>query len=223
MAQNDQQDFLQRLLAAFPQSWLNSGDNPIIYGVLNACAYCLAYLYDMIAYVALQTRIKTATGGFLDMAAADYFGTKMQRWINESDELYRDRILKSLLQERITKRAIAKALKDLTGNEPVLYEPQSTQMGYGVSGTAGYSKAGRYGSNLVPFQGFVTVTIGVPGAPKYIAGYHTSPAGYGNVQSHFSYGKGYQIGSPIKDQSVYDTINAVKPFGIIVWVDIQRA
>lgn len=205
-----------------PKSWFPNDTSPVIDGVLNACAYVLAYIYSMLAYVRLQTRIATATDGYLDLLASDFFGDELQRRAQEDDDTYRQRIKDALYREKVTKRAVVKALTDLMGTPPDIYEPQNTQWGYGGY-TAGYGKAGKWGSNLVPYQGFITVTIGTPGAPKFIAGYSTPPGAYGTTGSRSSYGNAKQVPAVIKDQHIYDAINAVKPFGVVAWVNIQHA
>lgn len=93
--------------------------NAFIQGYAESAKYCNA-LKD---FVKQQTRIRTSTGGFLDLAAQDYFGNKLRRRTGENDLSYRRRILSNLLAERVTRTGLYKALLNLTGRPPVMFEP----------------------------------------------------------------------------------------------------
>lgn len=65
MATGDQADFVRRLKSVLPVQWFDDS-NPILDAVLNGIASALSLVYQLYAYAVLQTRILTATDGWLD-------------------------------------------------------------------------------------------------------------------------------------------------------------
>lgn len=123
MATGDQQDIYRRMRSQLPQWFGDEATSPVLNGLLQGLAYALAYFYSLLAYGRLQTRIKTATDGWLDMIAADFFGSALLRAANQSDTSFRNRILINLFRERATRAGLIKVLKDLTGRVPTIIEP----------------------------------------------------------------------------------------------------
>lgn len=122
MATGDQQDIYRRLTGYLPR-WF--GDAPPLLGALmQGFAHGLSFVYSLIAFAKLQTRIKTATGGWLDMIAADFFGASVFRATNETDTSFLNRIIVNMFRERATRAAVTKVLVDLTGRIPVIIEPK---------------------------------------------------------------------------------------------------
>ncbi len=78
--------------------------------LLRGFAYATAFVYVLIAYAARQTRIKTATDGWLDMIAADFFGASLLRKPGQSDASFRARILADLFREQATRNGLVKVL-----------------------------------------------------------------------------------------------------------------
>lgn len=117
------QDIQNRLRSLIPAGWIGS-PSPVIDTILWGIAAVLSYLYGLIAYARLQTRIHTATDGFLDLIAIDFYGPGgLPRQAGESDSSYRTRILAGLFPPANTKIAIIAALTKLTGKTPRLVEP----------------------------------------------------------------------------------------------------
>lgn len=87
MATGDQTDIFRRIKALLPQ-WF-SDNTPVLDALLCGFAYATAFVYVLIAYAARQTRIKTATDGWLDMIAADFFGASLLRKPGQSDASFR--------------------------------------------------------------------------------------------------------------------------------------
>jgi len=133
MAKGDQQDLYQRLRAQLPPWFGDAASSPILNGLLQGLAYGWAYFYALLVYARLQTRIKTATDGWLDMIASDFFGLTLQRKTGQSDASFRANIVANLFRERGTRNAIIKVLTDLTGRPPTIIEP-SRPMDTGVYG-----------------------------------------------------------------------------------------
>ncbi|QTD88730.1 phage head spike fiber domain-containing protein [Burkholderia anthina] len=123
MATGDQNDIQARIARLIPISWFESS-HAIRDAIATGLANAHAYIYAFIAYVKLQTRILTATDGFLDAVAQDFFGSSILRATNQSDASFRARILINIFRERATRNAIVKVLQDLTGRTPIIIEPQ---------------------------------------------------------------------------------------------------
>lgn len=221
----DQADIVARLKSILPSGWFPiSGPNqtsptPVLDGVLNGIANAGAWLYGLIAYARLQMRIQTSTGGWLDIAATDYFGTKVQRLDFESDAHYRIRILSGLPPVSSTRNAIASVVRKLTGYDPTFVElwVPGDCGAYGLLG--GYDLFGAYSGSL-PYQGFVSIKRVYTGLP-WVAGYDTPLAAYdktggGSMWADLSMAPGY-----VSDSQVFAAIRAVHAFGTVVWAKFQ--
>src|SRR5437762_266459 len=110
MTTGTQGDIVTRLKAVLPNGWFR-GDTPILDGVLNGIAWALAQVYSLTDYARLQTRIATATDGFLDLISFDLFGGAFPRKPQESDPGFRTRIQAELLLERGTRHGLIRALE----------------------------------------------------------------------------------------------------------------
>lgn len=118
----DQADCLARIKGLLPPWFGQAGgvDTPILDAFLSGPAWALAWVYELYAYAALQTRLATATDGWLDLIAQDFFGAEVRRTDDEDDDTFRRRIQTTILAERTTPAAIVAALTALTGNVPVI-------------------------------------------------------------------------------------------------------
>lgn len=228
MATGDTNDILSRLKALLPSRWF--GDNPpIVTAILTGWASVHAFVYAQIAYAKLQTRIKTATGGWLDMIAVDFFGTAVRRMTGQSDALFLATIMINLFRERGTRAAIVKILEDLTGRTPWIFEPaRPADTGGYATNSIGYGVAGGYGSLLLPSQAFVIAYrqagTGIPNVGGYgLANYGATqggPGGYGIGQIEYA-DLGMTQGS-VADADIYAAIDSVKPAATTVWTQISN-
>ncbi|MGU3387295.1 hypothetical protein ACLBYG_22485 [Methylobacterium sp. D53M] len=116
-----QADMLARLRALLPP-WFPD-DDPILDGLLSGIAALLVFVLGLIAFAKLQTRVMSATGAFLDLAAFDLFGAQFRRRMNEPDASFQLRVRKEVFRPRNTRAAITQAVTDLTGIAPELREP----------------------------------------------------------------------------------------------------
>ena len=221
MATGDTSDIVSRLKQLFPNGWFIAGSVPLRDALLQGMATGLSWAYSALAYVRLQTRIGTATDGFLDLIALDFFGTTLTRAAGQSDASFRARILASLFRERGTRAALVAALTALTGRAPRVVElmrPADTGS-YGGP-LCGYGAAGAYGSMLLLYQCFVQVYrpagVGIP----LVAGYGISTGGYGSP-SRASYASITQLQGSILDSDVYAAIESVRPEATTVWTAIS--
>ena len=220
MAVGDQSDIYRRLRGYLPPWFGDEADTPIINGVLNGLAYGGSYVYGLLSYARLQTRIKTATDGWLDMIAADFFGNALPRAANQSDESFRARILINLLRERATRAGLIKVLQDLTGRMPIVIEPSRPVDTGAYGGPAiGYGIAGAYGSMLMQYQAFVTAFRPIGSGIPLVAGYGVSTGGYGQA-SRASYASMSMMQGSVTDADIYAAIDSVKPVGTTIWTRI---
>lgn len=219
MATGDSQDILSRLKALIPPTWY--GDDSLIRNaILTGCSTALAWCYSLYLYAKLQTRITTATGGWLDIAAYDFFGVNITRASGQSDDLFRSIIKTNLFRERGTRQAIINILEDLTGKTPIIFEPSRPQdTGAYSSPNLGYGIAGGYGSLLIPYQAFVTAYRPDGAGVPYISGYGATTAGY-SIASRGEYASDTMFGATVSDDQIYQAVAAVKVEGTIVWVKI---
>ncbi|SCU75512.1 conserved hypothetical protein [Cupriavidus necator] len=217
----DQQDVYRRLRGYLPPWFGDEADTPIINGLLNGLAYAGAYVYSLYAYAKLQTRILTATDGWLDMIAADFFGSALLRTANQSDASFRARIILSLFRERATRNGMIKVLEDLTGRTPKIIEPtRPADTGAYGGPLIGYGVAGAYGSLLMPFQCFVIAYRPLGTGIPNVAGYGISTGGYGQP-SQADYASMASIQGAVTDADIYAAIEATRPVGTTVWAAIQ--
>ncbi|EKN4088730.1 hypothetical protein ACX1H8_22000 [Yersinia enterocolitica] len=220
MAIGDQLDIEWRIKSLLPPSWFGD-DHPLMNAIVTACATSLAWCYSLYVYAQLQTRINSATDGWLDIIANDFFGTNIQRVSGQSDDLFRNQIRINLFRERGTRKAIIDILEDITGKTPLIFEPQNP-IDTGAYGgpTLGYGVAGGYGSQLIPYQAFVTAYRPSGSGIPFIAGYSSTPSGYSSP-SRGMYAERDMINGGATDEQIYAAIASVKMEGTIVWVRIQ--
>ena len=222
MATGDQQDIYLRMRTQLPPWFGDEASSPILNGLLHGLAYGLAYFYSLLAYGRLQTRIKTATDGWLDMIAADFFGSALLRAANQSDTSFRNRILINLFRERATRAGLIKVLQDLTGRTPTIIEPPRP-LDTGVYGGPyiGYGVAGSYGSMQMPYQAFVIAYRPTGTGIPNIAGYGYSTGAY-NTPSQEEYASLSMIQGAVSDADIYAAIDSVKPVATVVWTRISN-
>lgn len=218
----DSADIQTRLKLALPKLWF-SGDGSVIGAVLLALSTAWAWAYSLYAYIKLQSRVLTASDGWLDVVAADFFGLTLTRKLNQSDTSYRRAIVLNLFRERATRKGVIQALTQLTGRTPVVIEPLNPidTGAYGAPNT-GYGAAGFYGSALLPYQCFVKAyrptTSGIPN----IAGYGNAPAAYGVPSQGGEYASMDMVTGGVTDAEIYAAVDSVKPVGTTVWVQINN-
>lgn len=223
MSVGNQSDIFARLKAILPTRWFGSpaDSTPILDAVLQGIASVLAFAYALYQYAKLQTRVMTATGGYLDMISADFFGATLLRKTGQSDASYRAIILANLFREKATRNAVVTALVNLTGRVPLIVEPtRPLDTGaYSIS-ISGYGAAGAYGSLLLPFQAFVNAyrphsVAGIAG----VAGYGISTGGYSQA-SQADYADSKALLNGVTDTDIFAAIDAVKPVATSIWTRI---
>lgn len=212
-------DMLARLKSLVPARWFAPAATNYT-AITGALSDALQFAGDLIAYAKLQIRIATATGVWLDLAAYDYFGSRIQRSPGQSDAALRARIRAEVLRQRVTRAGMAAALTQLTGKAPAIFEPsQPIDAGSYGGPLCGYGVAGGWGSLDFPAQAFMTVyRPGLQGVPG-VAGYGASIGGYG--AGSLSWTNPGDVAGQVTDQDIYDLITRTKPTGSLMWVRLQ--
>ncbi|MGC9269005.1 hypothetical protein [Acidiphilium sp.] len=212
-------DMLARLKVVLPSGWF-ADETPVLDIVLGGVATLWSTLYSLIGFVATQTRIATANGPFLDIAAQDYFGSTLMRRAGETDAAFSVRIRANLLAPRATRSALISTLTAQTGRIPAVFEPFNTgDTGGYNSGALGYNTSGGYGNLLLPYQCFITAYRPIVAGSGNDGGYNTGPGGYGvspMAWSDLSNDPGL-----ITDSEIYASIVAVLPVNAVAWTRLS--
>lgn len=214
----DRNDVLARIKAVLPARWFADA-TPLLDGVVSGLAEAGAWLYGLLGNVKLQARLLTATGGFLDMIAQDYFGARVARRAGQGDKAFRAHIQSELLRERGTRGAVISVLTDLTGRPPVVFEaarPADTRA-YGQA--CGYGAAGGWGSLMLPFQCFVTAYRAQGQGIATVAGWHTGGGGWG--VGAIEYATLDMLAGEITDADINAAVAGVMPVAAIAWTRIS--
>lgn len=221
-------DLLSRIKSTLAPWFPNS--SPILDGLLAGFANVASWVYGLIAYARLQTRVATATDGFLDLIAYDFFGRRIRRGI-KSDDQFRAAIVAELFRPRATRQAIIQAVTDLTGIAPVIFEPARPQdtggyapgpagdgRGYGLA----YGLAGGYGSLMMPYEILITAYRPATTGIANVIGYNNTPGAY-STPSQIEYGSLDMIQGSVTDADIMATIHDVIAAGITAWVQVRNS
>lgn len=169
----------RRLRALLPPEWF-ADEAPVLDGVLAGFSTVLAFVAGLVVYAKRQTRIATATGGFLDVAALDFLGLRLKRRTAEPDAAFQLRIRREVMRPRVTRDALRDGVADLTGYVPDVFEPWNPTdcggVGYAFALAGGETTPARIGGWGSPLGGvgvggfaFVVPTptpFGSPGAGR---------------------------------------------------------
>ena len=206
-------DFISRLWRVLPTRWFGD-DAPFADAVLGGFATAWSAVYALIEAVRAQARLLTASGVFVDMISADFFGVWLPRRSGEGDAAFVRRIGVELLRPRGTRQALVTALTELTGRAPAVFEPArpADTGGYNVGGV-GYGVAGGWGDLGLAYQSFVQVHRPQGAGIAELAGYDT-----GGVPA---YGSLAMVQTQVSDADIYAQVAAVLPAGYTAWVNIQ--
>lgn len=221
----DQSDIVSRLQAVSPP-WF--GDNPLLVtaGAQGAAAG-LAPIYQQIVYAQAQTRIKTATGSFLDLISQDFFGATLPRYPNEQDAAFRGRILANLFVKGPTRRDMIRVLTLLTGRAPLIIEPSRVQdCGAWDAPSCGWdvvtaSGCGHWGQSL-PFQCLIEAYRPLGTGIPYVAGWDASSAGW-DTPSQGEWTDASMVESAVPDSVILSAMEATKPVATRIWTRIESS
>ncbi len=220
-------DFVSRLTAVLPKRWFGD-QTPNLLALLGAIATPWSWLYSLIDYTKCQSRISTASDGWLDLAASDYFGSNLIRNINESDVQFRVRILAGMLPTAGTRSALSAQLQNLTGIAPAIFEPancldtgsygEPLSTGIIAGGGMAYGQAGGWGSLALPYQLFVTATRPATPGVGMLGGYGCPAGGYGVGES--SYVNLELLPGNVTETDIQTAVCRLLPVNAVAWLRI---
>ena len=223
----DATDILVRLKSVLPKGWF-SDQSPNLTAVLSCLAVPLAWLYSQLSFVRSQTRVGSATGVWLDLAAQDYLGRRCYRKPGETDAVYRLRIKNAILAGAVTRSALISNISALTGAVPAVFEPGNCQDtgSYGVVGAASfvqscglaYGLVGGWGSLQLPYQIFLTVTRRLANGEGGLSGYTTGASGYGVGTA--AYLDLLEMPGYATDEDIQARVSSSLPINAVAWLRI---
>jgi hypothetical protein len=223
----DLADFISRIQSVLPKRWF-ADQSPNLTAIVSAIATPWTWLYGLLTYVVLQTRIGTATDSWLDFIALDFFGDNLTRQSGESDSSYRARIKMALLRSAATRSAISAGMEDLTGFIPGIFEPANCRDTGSYAAAAGgpvitgsglaYGFAGGWGNLNMPLQFFVTVERPPTPGVALLAGYGTAAGGYD--YGSMAYVDLSLLPGQVTDQDIQATLSSLLPVNAIAWLQI---
>ena len=161
-------------------------------------------------YMVAQSRIATATGFWLDVISAEFFGLgNLPRRAGEADSAFRARILDEMLRIRCTRTAMISALTDLTGVAPTVFEPAIDLGCWDVD--LAWDSSGAWGSYDLTNEGFVDVAL--PQAPPLdLVGWDN-----GAWDQTATWIDATQEASVIAEEEVYRVVRLTQPAGVKIW------
>ncbi|MBB5508167.1 hypothetical protein [Paraburkholderia atlantica] len=228
MATGDQSDITSRLRSYLPRGWFGDwSEAPIIGGLIVGIASVLAVAYALVMFFWAQTRLQTSSGGWVDLWASDFLGTGLPRKPGETDASYIQRIQVALFQKKGTRPAMVAVLTQLTGNAPIIFEPnRPLDTGcLGVnSGPASFCGVARMGSLACPYSALITayrpqVTGGSLGAA------YANAVAWSAIRAPTSHGYTGSLADEITiatDADIIATINATRPIGTNIGVCVTN-
>jgi hypothetical protein len=211
----DQNDFFARIKGQIPASWFKTSPN--FDATLQGPAWALSSIYAQITYAQLQTRIATATDGYLDLISADFFGTPLPRLMNEQDGAFRSRIVANLFVKGPTRGNMSAVLTLITGRVPDIFEPSNTTDSGGWDSAFYWDTGvGKWGAPM-PYQSLVTAYRPIGGAQSL-----------GELDtwrwSFDSYGAWSDTpATSVTDAAIIAAVQSTHMLGTIVWLRIANS
>jgi len=218
----DQNDMAARIRAVLPAGWF-SDTTPVLDSLLAGLGWLWSWAYALLQFVVAQARLATTSGMWLDLFAFDYFGNRVARATQETDDAFRARISREMRRIRGTRAAVISVVTDLTGQAPKIFEPMNT----GDTGSWGtldgqaqglaWNTTGGWGSLSMPFQAFVTVyntpNVGIATVQPWNgdAGWSSPTLAYADLQD---------AANTLTNDAIYAAIADVMPAATIAWTQI---
>lgn len=220
-----------------PQSWFPNGydvlgtaqsPTPVLDAFMSGWANGIAtWIWWLLNYVQQQMYITTATGGWLDIVSADFFGPDLPRYGGESDTAFRARIEDNLFLPANTRLAIQTALQALTGASVRMIEPwqpNDTACWGGPKTYWGVNSAvtpGNWSNGDRRYQGFIQCVLPQPqgGGANFTSVWGNS----GAVVNSMFWGTivGWWWNTSLTTgaaQLVYNLLNKLKVYSTTIWV-----
>lgn len=224
MAIGDSKNILLRVLGVLPRRWFKWGASyrdALAGGLSDLGAWC----YNWIGYARLQTRLATATGVWLDIFCYDFLARNLLR-NGAIDSSFRTLIQATILKERVTRKGMFRAIKTLTGNNPVIFEPWNTGDTGAWSDNNSYQNmawdtTGGWGEMSLQGQVLITVTRGVGSGIANVNGLDGYQGGWDQGSIEFVSDSGGAGSIGVTNAQIYQLIVYTKPTGVTVWTNIQ--
>lgn len=221
----DQNDMAARLRALLPRGWF-ADEAPILAGLLAGLASVWAWSYGLLDYVSQQSRLATASEGWLDLIAEDYGGAAWARFAGETDDAFRTRIRHNLARLRGSRPALIDNVTTLTGRAPRVFEPAFPPDTGGLNGPGlGWNMAGGWGNLSLPYQCFIIAyrphgggiaNLGGWGSTETnfaLGGWNTAALGWGNAAL---------IRGAVTDAQILATVADSMPAASIAWTALSN-
>jgi len=218
MSIGDQTDMFDRLKSLLPTGWFGD-NNPIRDALLWGYAQTLSWAFTLYLYAQSQTRIKTATDGWLDLIGLDFFGNNLPRLSAQTDASYLNRILINIFRERATRKGMSQVLFDLTGRWPTIIEPSKPDDCGCLGATLYLGVSGPIGSTICPYQAFVTVYRPISGGPGNWPGLHTNWFGLSSTSWLLP---STQLAPSVSDADIVAALEQTKMYGSAIWYRITN-
>jgi hypothetical protein len=215
MATGDQDDMQARIKAMLPASWF-ADSNPVLQAAIAGAAYALAFVYSLLSYAKKQTRIKTASDGWLDLIALDFFGGRIRRKTGEADNSFRSKIRINLFRQRGTRQAVIKVLEDLTGRTPDVFEQARTADVACLDHM--YLDVSRLGSMDMTYEFFITAYR--PEHQFQAGGFNGLDSSIYGLDTNFYLAPQPDADRVVTDDDIYTAIASVIPYGVTAWTRI---
>jgi hypothetical protein len=156
----DAEDMRQRLRLTLPNDWF-ADISPVLDGLLAGLSVVWAGLYDLLQFVRLQSRIQSATAGFLDIAATDFFGSGLARRAQEADDAFRSRLQRAFRRQRGTRAALIDVASEAGFSVRIFEAAQPADTGvYNTCSGLAWNVSGGWGSLSMPFECLVAAQRG---------------------------------------------------------------
>jgi hypothetical protein len=221
---SDTPDFVERLRSSLPKRWF-APEAATVGSLLSSLASSWEYLYGLLQYVLIQSRISTATGPWLDLASLDYLGHRLPRRASEPDLNYSGRIRGAILQEAASRSAVLGGIEALVGTPPSIFEPANCgdTGGYGggeLWGDQGvaYGASGGWGNLAIPYEFFITVHRPPSAGVGMLSGFGCSEGGFGSGVA--AYGDLSLVATQATDTDIRNGLLALIPLQATAWLRI---
>ena len=206
-------DMSLRLRRMLPARWWGDA-TPVLDRLLLGLGSALAQVHGLLSYVRQQTRISTATAPWLDLAAQDFLGGRLQRRTQEGDDAFRGRLLTAMQRQRATREALVLAVERVTGATPWIFEPwRPADTGTWNNGSLAYGVAGGWGSLAMPAQVLIAATRPHSAGCALLAGYGAG----GSV----AYAGVAMISAQVPDSEILAAVVDTMPSGAIAWTRLD--
>jgi hypothetical protein len=192
---------------------------------LQGTAWALSTTAAQLAYAALQTRIKTATGEWLDIISNDFYGSGLSRYPNESDTQFRARILSRLFMLGPSRADMSTLLTLITGRVPLIIEPWRVQdCGAWDAPSFGWdtvtaSGCGHWAEQL-PYQCFIEAYTPVGTGIPYVAGWDQPEAGW-DTASQGEWTDAGMVAESVTEETILGAIESCRMAGTRIWTRIE--